>query len=373
MVGKILLIGLGELGFHILQELAHRPTVGKIIAADINPEAEGKVNNAIYTAAHLGLYPDIEFRRMDLFDVRGTTEILREEKPSVICNATVLQSWWVYHLLPEKIVSRLNEAGIGPQLPFHLTLTYKLMQAVKQSGIESRVVNCSYPDVVNPVLDKIGLAPTCGGGNIDLTIPGIKQLVSRELGVPMRSVTVFMFGHHGLLSSFLAAPFLVRIYVYGKDVSNRFPQDKIRKALQPYVRYLMGAWATVPPNEDIAASFTRNLLAIHFNTFELCHAQGPKGLPGGYPVRLSYEKGAEVILPEGVTLEEAIRVNEECGRVGDGIDEIKSDGTVVFTEKAVKIYREVLGYECKELKIEECEERAKELKSLFKKLLDKYK
>ena len=65
-------------------------------------------------------------------------------------------------------------------------------------------------------------------------------------------------------------------------------------------------------------------------------------------------------------MEEAVRVNEESGRVGDGIENIKEDGTVVFTEKAVKIYREVLGYECEELKIEESEERAEELKMLFR-------
>ena len=126
----------------------------------------------------------------------------------------------------------------------------------------------------------------------------------------------------------------------------------------------------VPPNEDIAASFTRNLLAVYFDTKELCHAQGPAGLPGGYPVRLS-AKGAEVILPEGVTMDEAVRINEECGRY-DGIEKIKDDGSVVFTEKAVKVYREVLDYECEELKIEESEERAKELGELFKKLAEKY-
>jgi hypothetical protein len=95
-------------------------------------------------------------------------------------------------------------------------------------------------------------------------------------------------------------------------------------------------------------------------------------LPGGYPARLSYERGAEVLLPEGITLEEAIKVNEEGGRIGDGIEKIKDDGTVVFTEKAVKIYREILGYECEELKIEESEERARELRALFRKLGERY-
>ncbi len=372
MVGKVMLIGIGELGYHILQNLAHTPNIGKIVAADYSPDAEGKVNLVIYTAALRGLYPEIEFRRVDLNDINGTAEILREERPDVICNATVLQSWWAYHLLPEEIVMKLNSAGLGPQLPFHLTLTYKLMRAVKQSGIETRVINCSYSDVVDPVLAKVGLAPVCGGGNVDTYAQVIKQFVSKELRVPMRNITVYIYGHHGLLSSFFNAPFLARIYAYHKDITDQYPPDKIRKMVQPFAKADMGAWASVPPQEDIAASFTRNLLAVYNNTYEFCHAHGPAGLPGGYPVRLSYEKGAEVLLPEGVTLDEAIKVNEESGRIGDGIDRIKDDGTIVFTEKAVNVYREILGYECEELKIEESEDRARELRMLFKKLGEKY-
>jgi len=367
-----MLIGIGELGYHILQDLAREPNIGKIIAADYSPYAEYKVNLAIYTVAHRGLYPNIEFRRIDLNDIKGTAEILREEKPNVICNATVILSWWVFHLFPEEIFMKLSEAGLGPQLPFQLSLTYKLMKAVKQSGIETRVINCSYADVVNPVLSKVGLAPVCGAGNLDLYIPVIKQFVSKDLGVPMRSVTVYMCCHHGTTSKLFDAPFLAKIYVYDKDVTNQYPPNKIRKIVQQYAKALMGKITYVPPQEDIAASFARNILAVYGNTYQFCHSPGPAGLPGGYPVRLSYEKGAEIILPEGVTLEEAIRVNEEGGRIGDGIEKIKDDGTVAFTEKAVKIYREVVGYECEELKIEESEERAKELKMLFKKLGEKY-
>jgi hypothetical protein len=372
MVGKVMIIGIGELGYHILQNLAHTPNIGKIIAADYSPNAEGKVNLVIYTAALRGLYPDIEFRRIDLNDVEGTAKVLEVEKPDVICNATVIQSWWAYHMLPEEIAMKLNSAGLGPQLPFHLTLTYKLMKAVKQSGIETRVINCSYSDVVNPVLAKIGLAPVCGGGNVDTYTQVIRQFISKELRVPMRSITIYIYGHHGLLSSFFNAPFLARIYVYDKDVTDLYPPDKIRKIVQPFAKADMGALVSIPPQEDIAASFTRNLLAVYGNTYESCYAHGPAGLPGGYPVRLSYEKGAEILLPEEITLEEAIKVNEESGRIGDGIEKIKDDGTVVFTDKTVKIYREVLGYECEELKIEDSEERAKELKTLFRKLGEKY-
>jgi len=72
-----------------------------------------------------------------------------------------------------------------------------------------------------------------------------------------------------------------------------------------------------------------------------------------------------------LSLEEAIKINEEAQKF-DGIQEIKEDGTVVFTEKAVRTMREMLSYECKELKLEESEERAIELRTLYKNFARKY-
>ena len=73
----------------------------------------------------------------------------------------------------------------------------------------------------------------------------------------------------------------------------------------------------------------------------------------------------------GISREEAIWINEEGGKI-DGIEKIKDDGTVVFCDKNVEYMREVVGYECKELKPSESEERAHELNTLLKKLYEKY-
>ena len=112
-------------------------------------------------------------------------------------------------------------------------------------------------------------------------------------------------------------------------------------------------------------------MAILFDTGEIVHAPGPEGLPGGYPVRLSAE-GAEVVLPDGITKEEAIKINEEAQKY-DGIEKINEDGTVVCTDHAAQIMKEVFDYDCKELKLDECEGKAKELISACNKLSDKYK
>lgn len=370
MVGEILVIGTGVLGQLILQELAYSSFIRKIIAADIDPQGEERMNYVLYTAMLHGSYPNLEFRKIDVNNVEETAELLKEINPDVICNATTLMSWWVYHLLPPEIVHKLNEAGMGPQIVFHLPLTYKLMKAVKKSGIHARVVNCSYSDSVNPVLSKVGLAPTCGGGNVGLYIPRIKQFISKETGIPMQHIDVYIYGHHGLMTSYWTAPYLIRIYAHDRDITNKEIIAKLEEFMRPFVRMRMGKHTTVPPNQHVAAAFARVILSIYGDTKDVCFVTGPQGLPGGYPARVGWEK-VEVVLPNGVTIDDAIKANEESGRVGDGIEKIKDDGTVIFADKTVKIYREVLGYECKELKLNECEERAKELISIIQKRLQK--
>ena len=80
-------------------------------------------------------------------------------------------------------------------------------------------------------------------------------------------------------------------------------------------------------------------------------------------VRLS-RKGAEVVLPKDMTLEEAIRLNEEAQKF-DGIESILDDGRVRFTEKSWSTLKELVGYDCREMTIDESEERAKELRQKF--------
>lgn len=371
MAGGIFVIGLGALGTSVLQQLARTPGISKIVAADID-EKRGKevVDNTISGAAISGFYPDIRFVKIDLFDVEGTTELLKEVEPSLIFNATTLASWWFPHLLPTEIGRKVLEAGLGPWVPCHLTLTYKLMQAVKKSGLDVPVANASYNDAVAPILSKVGLTPTVGGGNLDLLVPKIKKVVSEKLKVPMREVTVFLLAHHAVITTVGKAPFRYKILIRDKNVTGKFTAEEIRRAIPPLYR-IEERWVGAPLQYDIAASFVKNMLAVYFDTNELSHAPGPRGLPGGFPVRIN-AKGVEVVLPEELTLDDAIKINEEAARF-DGIEKIKDDGTTVLTDKAAKLMKEALGYDCKQFKLAECAEKAKELVSLYKETLKKHK
>jgi len=365
------MVGLGSLGGHVLEFLARTPGVKSIVASDYNEDwGVRKLNNAQLGAATQGYYPHMKFRKVDLNNIEETAEILKEEDPDVVFNATTLQSWWVIGELPKETYEKLLQAGIGPWIPMHLTLTHKLMKAVKKSGISAHVVSSSFPDAVNPILGKVGLAPLVGIGNFDLLIPFVKRYVGERLKVPMRNVVVFMLGHHyhdvrvEEFGSTMGAPYYLKIMVGDRNVTDQFDREKV--------------WAAFPPtplgnqsDQRVAASAVKNIAAIINDTDEITHSPGPKGLPGGYPIRINAE-GVEVVLPEELSLEEAVKINEEAQKF-DGLEKIENDGTVVYTEKSVKIMNEMLGYDCKRLRIEESEDRARELRSLYVNFASKFR
>jgi hypothetical protein len=60
----------------------------------------------------------------------------------------------------------------------------------------------------------------------------------------------------------------------------------------------------------------------------------------------------------------------EAGQRADGVERIEEDGTVVYTNKAAQIIREVLGYELTSLRFDQCDEQAAELIGRFQALVE---
>ncbi len=372
MMGKILLIGsAGSVAHDMMYQIASMTDKIKVVGADYN-EVKGRyeVDECLHVAHNFGLYPEFSFQKIDLFDVDGTADILSKERPTVVCSLASLGAWWVTRLLPNEVYKKISP--IGPWIPFHFTLTRNLMQAVKKSGIETKVVNGAYPDLTNVILGKLNLPPVCGGGNMDLGASRLRKIVASEQKVPVRDVQVLAVGHHGTFyTAKMDGPSWYKIIVAGEDVSAKYNVKTIAKL------YDMYGYANMPsfpgPLVDqmkTASSFLKITLAIYYDTRELIQClPGPNGLPGGYPCILG-ASGANVTLP-GITLKDAVKLNEDGAKI-DGIERVKSDGTVVFVEENVKLMREIVGYDCPEIKPAEHEERAKELDAKLKKLYEKH-
>jgi len=365
----VAVFGIGDLGSWVVEFLSRLPEMEhrKILIADINEEVIRKrAFSAWAGTSYLNKAPKICIEKINLFMEEETCRLLRKYNPRIICNVTSLQSWWVVDELPRDLWSKLEtEAGLGPWIPMHLTLTHKLMRAVKESGIDTLVVNTSFPDLTNPVLGKIGLAPSCGIGNADLLIPGIKREVSKRLNVPSRDVFVYLVGHHSHVMQFMilgrsGSPYYLKIMVDDKDVTTMFdPDELIKSQLRDWLpgRYL---------HPIVASSAVKNIWNMLMDTGEISFAPGPNGEIGGYPIRIS-AKGVEVVLPDGLKMEQARQINIEAQKK-DGVEEIKSDGTIIFTDKAHALMKETMNYDCKELKIDDNELRYQELLAKYKEL-----
>ncbi len=371
---SIMMIGVGDLGGHVLEMLVRAPGVRRIITADSNEDwGYRKTNIAAYGAAQLGLYPELEFTKIDLYNLEQTAETIRKYKPEIIYSAVSEQSWWVITSLPKEVFEALDKARFGPWIPQQLNLVHKLMQAVKNTGLDVRVINSAFPDGVNHILGKVGLAPTIGIGNVANPVPAIRSSIAYKLGRPMKDVTVSFVAQH-YVSHYLprfgtagGAPYYLNAVVDGRDVTNDINVDEVFREIPTRFRRTGGRDGQILT----ASSAASIILAMADDTGGFMHAPGPAGLLGGYPVRVD-AKGGKVVLPADLTLEKAIRINEE-GQRFDGIERIDDDGTTYLTENAVAIVREIVGYECKVLKLNEAEERSKELSRKFKELANRHR
>lgn len=368
----IMIFGLGDLGGHVLEFLARVPRIPKIVTVDINEDwGIRKTNSAILGASQFGLYPEIEFVPQDVNDVEATAKLIRDVRPAIVYNSMTLFSWWVITQLPPDAYKAIDAARYAPWFPVHFVPAWKLMQAVQRSGESPHVVNAAFPDLVNPVLAKIGLAPTVGIGNVDNAVCSLRLTAARILSVPLRSIAAYLVAPH-YVSYYLSrfgttggAPVYLKVLADDREVTSAIGAERLFADVPVTARRTGG----IHGHPVVASSVCKIILGIAFDTGEIGHAPGPNGLPGGYPVRLS-ANGAEVFLPEGLSLEEAVRINNE-GQVFDGVESIEADGTVVLTEPSSSIFGKLLDYDCRRYSIGECEEKAIELKAKFQKWASK--
>lgn len=370
---KIMIIGFGNLASHILNILLQFPEVGKIVVASRSEEHLNRAKNlSVFTAIQLERYGKVECQYLDLWDIEKSAEAIAVVQPSIILNTSTLQSWRVITNLPKQVFSKLDQAQFGPWLPMHLTLNYKLMLAVKMAEVNSLVVNAAFPDALNPVLDKVGLAPDAGIGNVANIIPALKSSIAFHLNVMAQQINVNFIAHHYLSHSiprFGTAgniPFHLSASLDGENITNTIDLEKVFKLLTSKFRRLGG----VDGQLLTASSAARVLLGLCSESTTFTHAPGVQGLPGGYPIMVN-SRGLAISLPQGVTLQEAVEINL-AGQKADGIESIDEQGTVHFRDQEMEIMKRMLGYECKSMTLADSEYWANELAQKYKIFADKY-
>jgi hypothetical protein len=209
------------------------------------------------------------------------------------------------------------------------------------------VANLSFPDVNHVVLDRLGLAPTIGLGNVSISHLRVRAAVRKNLmheGVLADSFPLIrLIGHHNQVYNVMEA----------KAPDN--PGESIRVYLGEAGRRadeLAYQGYPITPGIDFniitAAAALPVILALLPGAGPLrFSAPAPLGMPGGYPVVIS-DGSVELDLPENVDLQEAVDFQWQLAR-HDGVEEVAEDGTVLFTDKAKQAVKSIDPHLCEPL------------------------
>ncbi len=102
-----MIVGLGSIGLYVLEILARIPRIGKILATDFDEDRGVRItNNAILGAAQQGLFPRIEFVKIDLFNITDTAHMLKDVLPDLIIK-------WFFAFSGIKTAPLVGEQGVG--------------------------------------------------------------------------------------------------------------------------------------------------------------------------------------------------------------------------------------------------------------------
>ena len=297
----VAVVGLGDLGSRVLDTLARSPAIERLIGATRNAErGEARVSQCRLVAALQNGPRHLEFRR-----IGEIAEAAQIDADVLVCGAT-RHTWW-----------KPSPGGVpyGTWLPLQLTLIRDLMRARPRG----RVVCLPYPDGVGPALAPLGLAPDIGAGNVGETAPKLALLSGREVRLVMHHAAQrYAFPDFGFLgeSSDEEPPWAARI--------DGVSEERVRELFH-------APWPlpTGTVSHDLTAASTATVVeALLADEPRRVHAPAPRGLPGGYPLRVSRER-VEIDWPDE---REAVALNERAAR-WDGLERVEPDGTLVFTRE----------------------------------------
>jgi len=359
-----MLIGLGSLGGAVLELLAREADLGLIIVCSRNQDRGiARCNVARLGAVAQGYAPSIRFLALDLHHGDQVAETVAREAPDIILNTATMQAWWLLELLPPEAARPLRKVRFGAWLALNLALTLKLMRALRAANFGGFTVTAPYPDVVNCILGKLGLAAESGVGNLDEIAAKVRLLAANRLGVSLNQIRVELVAHHALEAAAFGGltdqvpPYFLRVYSHGEDVTAEVDAKVLLLAKYPL--------PSSPARSFLTAGSTVRLVRALVSADEsLMHVPSPHGLPGGYPVIV--RRGSVQCAPiQGLSQAEAVAINERS-HAFDGIERIEPDGAAVFCSEDAAILRQTLGYDCDRLPPDDAEARSRELAARFR-------
>lgn len=308
---------------------------------------------------------DIVFERGDAMNADFLQRCIDHHEPSLILQCASLLDPFCLHEHPLAAVSR--QAGFALMLPAQLAVVAKLMQVVNMICPQTPVVNCSFPDVVNPILQRIGYAPVCGIGNAGIIEHIAKRFIGNrqlETEAAQNDHEIEVFAHHihaiALLKSYAVADLPDPIiYINGQ---RQHWQDVIG---QPSNSVFSLPLSGEEINAITSASATKAITTL-LDPSARCQVSlpGPRGQAGGWPVIIEQGK----LQLKSYSHQHQISMREyfsHCARL-DGVENIREDGTVEFSENYIRHISPISPELCRPLKFDQIEKRFQVLQSIIR-------
>lgn len=287
---------------------------------------------------------------VDALDLARVQEVLDRVQPDLVVNYAIPFTWDVTKRLPN--YDRISRAGLGAFTPLQVLTPMVVGRAIAQAGLGARFMVGNLPDLTVPILTRGAPAdrlrhPVCGAGNVGLIQAAIASQVCRDREADLAELEVSLVAHHihwvaprepGYAND---APFMLQVRAGGVDITPDLgdPRELMNRAIRNH--YEDGA--AFSSTTGILAARAALALLDESGEFRRLHVPAPRGLPGGYPVRVN-NKGIRLDLPEEWSLTEAIAVMESAQQ-RDGVQRIGEDGSVYFADYAKDILKEELGLE----------------------------
>lgn len=317
---RVLLIGLGDLGCRIAQMIAERG-----LAVELKLASRGETAQQWAKLLSLGTNCRVSAESVDGVDFTAVSKVLADFEPDLVIQCATLLSPWALLECGTPPAMGVIAAGFALQASAQLPVVMTVMRACKELGLSCPVINCSFPDLTNPLLARLGLAPLAGIGNVamiacylDKTRPESKR---RRLRV---------IAHHAhvtpVLSGRRPSPSFPLPLAYEDGRKLEEQEVFLRPGIDPgkHFNYLTAA---------TAAPLITSLLDAEVAAET--HAPGVLGLPGGYPIKIQ-GRAIQLNLPDHVSVNEAMELNNLSARA-DGIERIEDNGTLIYTEQAKQL------------------------------------
>jgi hypothetical protein len=251
---------------------------------------------------------------VDLSVANAAAETIAAVEPKVVVQAASFQTGSVISNQGNAWTRLVAEGGLSATAVLQAPLSVSVARAIKATRPQAHFINCCFPDVVNPLIAALGLPIACGVGNIAI-------LANAFAGTLARSQNLKVLAHYQNLAAWRRAAETrngpsARVWIGGEEVAD------------VYRRFADVQLTREPAIEISGASGVPLMLAMAHGREWVGHVPGPRGLPGGYPVRF---RGGELDLdlPASLARNEAIawnlRYEQESGLV------VGPDGRAVYT------------------------------------------